>query len=92
MRAFKRPPRRNAIDLADNLQVRACTNRFRITQTKLEQVVRRIGPSIAIGKEIAMQRAASLPKHPDVPPPTIIAALVDLTEQLEMTTGDTAAR
>ena len=59
MRQQKIRPIRNTVNLADAKQVRAIKRRFRVSEEELTQIVSRIGGSIAaIGKEVALQRAA----------------------------------
>ena len=61
MRKQKIRPIRNTVNLADANQVRAIKKRFRVSDEQLTKIVSRIGNSIAaIGKEVALQRAADL--------------------------------
>jgi hypothetical protein len=71
MRQRKPRPIRNTVDLADAKQVRVIKRRFRVSEAELSQIVDKIGNSIAaIGKEVALQRAAELaqPSKPQVAP------------------------
>jgi len=68
MRQRKLRPIRNTVDLADAKQVRVIKRRFRVSEA---EIVDKIGNSIAaIGKEVALQRAAELaqPSKPQVAP------------------------
>ena len=61
MRQRKARPIRNTVDLADTKQVRGIKRRFRLSEAELTRIVAKIGNSIAaIGKEVALQRAAEL--------------------------------
>jgi hypothetical protein len=71
MRQRKPRPIRNTVDLADAKQVRVIKRRFRVSEAELSKIVDKIGNSIAaIGKQVALQRAAELaqPSKPQVAP------------------------
>ena len=77
MRQQKVRPIRNTVNLADAKQVRAIKRRFRVSEEELTQIVSKIGNSIAaIGKEVALQRAAELtqPANEQIAPVVLIAA------------------
>ena len=74
MRRMKSQPIRNQLDLTDAAQVRSVKKRLRLTEDELNEVVGRIGNSIAaISKEVAMKKARHLSP---VPAPVADAAFV----------------
>ena len=75
MRRAKPQPIRNKLDLSDRTQVRLVRKRLRLSDAQLTEIADRIGNSIsAISKEVATQRAHSLPEPApaDIPPAVII--------------------
>ena len=75
MRRSKPQPIRNKLNLADRTQVRLVRKRLHLSDAELTEIVGRIGNSIsAISKEVALQRANTLPRPADVPPPAVIAS------------------
>jgi hypothetical protein len=68
-------PIRNMLDLADTRQVRSLKKRLRLSEDQLNEIVGRIGNSIAaISKEVAMQKARRLRPSTLLPEAEIIAA------------------
>lgn len=68
MRRSRPQPIRNRLDLADSQQVRSVKRRLKLSEEQLNEIVGRIGNSIAaIGKEAAIQKARRLR-----PPPTVV--------------------
>ena len=62
MRRAKLQPIRNRLDLADMRQVRSVKKRLRLSEAELNEIVGRIGNSIAaISKEVALKKARKLP-------------------------------
>jgi hypothetical protein len=77
MRKQQIRPVRTTVNLADASQVRAIKKRFRVSDEQLTKIVSRIGNSIAaIGKEVALQRAADLSQSN---PPAQTAPVVLIT-------------
>ena len=78
MRRIKPQPIRNRLDLADVRQVRSMKKRLRLSEGELNEMVGRIGNSIAaISKEAALKKAPRLPAAPAVPNAAVIAAVTD---------------
>jgi hypothetical protein len=78
MRRIKPQPIRNRLDLADVRQVRSMKKRLRLSEGELNEMVGRIGNSIAaISKEVALKKAPRLPAAPAVPNAAVIAAVTD---------------
>ena len=76
MRRTKSQPIRNKLDMADRNQVRVVKKRLRISEAELTRVVSKIGNSIsAISKEVALQRARSLPEPPQLPTSAAIVSV-----------------
>lgn len=88
MRRAKPPSLRNKLDLTDRTQVRLVRKRLGMSDAELNEIVGRIGNSIAaLGKEVALKRAKAMAQPAEVPPAAIIAA-ASATEQ---TTTEPAA-
>jgi len=78
MRRIKPQPIRNRLDLADVRQVRSMKKRLRLSEGELNEIVGKIGNSIAaISKEVALKKARRLPAAPAVPNTAVIAAARD---------------
>jgi hypothetical protein len=78
MRRIKPQPIRNRLDLADVRQVRSMKKRLRLSEGELNEIVGKIGNSIAaISKEVALKKARRLPAAPAVPNTAVIAAVRD---------------
>jgi hypothetical protein len=78
MRRIKPQPIRNRLDLADVRQVRSMKKRLRLSEGELNEIVGKIGNSIAaISKEVALKKARRLPAVPAVPNTAVIAAVRD---------------
>jgi len=70
---------RNRVDMADRVQVRVIKRRLGLSEPQLNQLVDRVGNSIAaISKEVALRKAAHFDPPRDLPPTATIAAVVDL--------------
>ena len=62
----------------DVRQVRSVKKRLRLSEGELNEIVSRIGNSIAaISKEVALGKARRLPAAPAVPAAAVIAAVTD---------------
>jgi len=69
---------RNRVDMADRVQVRVIKRRLGLSEPQLNQLVDRVGNSIAaISKEVALRKAAQLSPPRDLPPVAAIAAVAD---------------
>jgi hypothetical protein len=78
MRRIKPQPIRNRLDLADVRQVRSMKKRLRLSEGELNELVGRIGNSIAaISKEVALKKARRLPAAHAVPDAALIAGVTD---------------
>jgi hypothetical protein len=78
MRRIKPQPIRNRLDLADVRQVRSIKKRLRVSEGELNEIVGRIGNSIAaISKEVGLKKARRLPAAPAVSDAALIAAVTD---------------
>lgn len=95
MRQQKVRPIRNTVNLADTKQVRAIRRRFGVSEEELARIVSKIGNSIAaIGKEVALQRAAELaqPSNEQKAPAALIAANSRRSTQKQKPAGPVGAR
>ena len=69
---------RNRVDMADRVQVRVIKRRLGLSEPQLNQLVDRVGNSIAaISKEVALRKAAQFSPPRDLPPAATIAAIAD---------------
>jgi Protein of unknown function (DUF3606) len=69
---------RNRVDMADRVQVRVIKRRLGLSEPQLNQLVDRVGNSIAaISKEVALRKAAQFSPARDLPPAAALAAVVD---------------
>ena len=85
MRRTRSQPIRNKLDMADPKQVRVVKKRLRISEAELTRLVSKIGNSIsAISKEVALQRARSLPEPPQLP----VSAVMVSVQAAETITSD----
>jgi hypothetical protein len=76
MRRPKPQSIRNQLHLADARQVRSVTKRFRLSKGELNEIVGRIGNSIAaISKEVAFKKTRRLSPPPSVSEAAVIAAV-----------------
>ena len=75
MRRPRPQPIRNKLDLADSRQVRSMKKRLRLSEDQLNEIVGRIGNSIAaISKEVALMKAKPLRPTNVVPEAAVIVA------------------
>ena len=64
---------RNRVDMADKVQVRVIKRRLRLSEPELNEVVDRVGNSIAaISKEVALRKAVQLTPPRDLPTAAIV--------------------
>ncbi len=78
MHRAKHRHHRNRVDMADRVQVRVMTRRLGLSEPQLNQLVDRVGNSIAaISKEVALRKAAQFSPPRDLPSVATIAAVAD---------------
>ena len=75
MRRPRPQPIRNKLDFADSRQVRSMKRRLRLSEDQLNEIVGRIGNSIAaISKEVALMKAKRLRPTNVVPEAAVMVA------------------
>ena len=75
MRRPRPQPSRNKLDFADSRQVRSMKRRLRLSEDQLNEIVGRIGNSIAaISKEVALMKAKRLRPTNVVPEAAVMVA------------------
>jgi uncharacterized protein DUF3606 len=81
-------PIRNKLDLNDRVQVRVVTKRLGVSAAELNELVGRVGNSIAtIAKEVHLQRARKPSAPVQVPPAAVIASAASETAVAELSTA-----
>ena len=81
-------PIRNKLDLNDRVQVRVVTKRLGVSAAELNELVGRVGNSIAtIAKEVHLQKARKPSAPVQVPPAAVIASAAGETAVAELSTA-----
>ena len=89
MRRPRPQPIRNKLDLADSRQVRSMKRRLRLSEDQFNEIVGRIGNSIAaISKEAALKKAKSLRSPNVVPEAAVIVAAAAAGPSIVESKGD----
>ena len=89
MRRPRPQPIRNQLDLADSRQVRSVKKRLRLSEDQLNEIVGRIGNSIAaISKEVALMKAKRLRPTNVVPEAAVIVAAAAAEPSIVESKGD----
>jgi hypothetical protein len=89
MRRPRPQPIRNQLDLADSRQVRSVKKRLRLSEDQLNEIVGRIGNSIAaISKEVALKNAKRLRPANVVPEAAVIVAAAAAEPSIVESKGD----
>jgi hypothetical protein len=89
MRRPRPQPIRNKLDLADSRQVRSMKRRLRLSEDQLNEIVGRIGNSIAaISKEVALMKAKRRRPTNVVPEAAVMVAAAAAEPSIVGSKGD----
>ena len=89
MRRLKPQSIRNQLDLGDARQVRSIKKRLRLSEGELNEIVSRIGNSIAaISKEVSFKKARRRSPPPSLPESAVIAEATSNAAEPSIVDGD----